>query len=78
VISPVGGAIYPLVRLVSSSEETYGEADGTFRVLGVEPGPRALLVTAPGCALRTVTATLTRGAIADAGDIQLTEVDRTF
>lgn len=78
VMSPVGGAVYPLVRLVGSSEEVYGEADGSFRLLGVEPGPRELLITAPGCALCKVSAALTQGTIEDAGEIQLTEVDRTF
>ena len=73
VLSPVGGSIYPRAQLAGSGEGIYGGADGSFRLLAVEPGARRILLTAPGCEPRVIDAAITRGEVLDAGAVQLTE-----
>ncbi|MEP7120829.1 MAG: carboxypeptidase-like regulatory domain-containing protein [Byssovorax sp.] len=64
-----GTSMYPLVRLPGSGEEVYGEADGSYRVLAIEPGlgtppvPRSLIITVPGYEPLAFTALIVRGQV---------------
>lgn len=65
-------AMYPLVRLTGSGEDAYGDAEGNFRLLAIEPGHRTLIVTLPGCEARYVDATIAQGEVPDLGTIEIT------
>jgi carboxypeptidase family protein len=75
---PIGASMYPLVRLEGSGEEAYGEADGSYRVLAIEPGvdtpprPRKLNITVPGYEPLALDAPIVQGEVHDAGVTTLT------
>jgi Carboxypeptidase regulatory-like domain len=66
VVESVGGTETPVqmaaVRVAGSGESTFTATDGTFTLVGVEAGPRAVTVSAAGRGSETVAVTLARGA----------------